>query len=57
MKKTLLLSFVLIACSAFAQSNFEKGNDWYKKGMATAKKAGDNHAYNELQSSYEDLTM
>ena len=31
--------------------------DWYEKGMATAKKAGDNHAYNELQSSYEDLTM
>lgn len=28
---------------------------WYEKGMATAKKAGDNHAYNELQAAYEDL--
>ena len=28
---------------------------WYEKGMAEAKKAGDNHAYNELQSAYEDL--
>ncbi|MBI2731214.1 MAG: tetratricopeptide repeat protein [Sphingobacteriales bacterium] len=31
--------------------------DWYEKGMAAAKKAGDNHAYNELQGAYEDLTM
>lgn len=29
--------------------------EWYEKGMAAAKKAGDNHAYNELQSAYEDL--
>lgn len=28
---------------------------WYEKGMAEAKKAGDNHTYNELQSAYEDL--
>lgn len=28
---------------------------WYEKGMAEAKKAGDNHAYNELQAAYEDL--
>lgn len=28
---------------------------WYEKGMAAAKKAGDNHAYNELQAAYEDL--
>ena len=28
---------------------------WYEKGMAEAKKAGDNHAYSELQSAYEDL--
>jgi Tfp pilus assembly protein PilF len=27
----------------------------YEKGMAIAKKAGDNHAYNELQAAYEDL--
>jgi len=24
--------------------------------MAAAKKAGENHAYNELQAAYEDLT-
>lgn len=28
---------------------------WYQKGMAAAKTAGDNHAYNELQAAYEDL--
>jgi Tfp pilus assembly protein PilF len=29
--------------------------EWYEKGMAAAKKAGDNHSYNELQAAYEDL--
>jgi tetratricopeptide (TPR) repeat protein len=28
---------------------------WYEKGMLAAKAAKDNHAYNELQSAYEDL--
>jgi Tfp pilus assembly protein PilF len=28
---------------------------WYEKGMAEAKSAGDQHSYNELQASYEDL--
>ena len=28
---------------------------WYEKGMAAAKKAGDNHSYSELQAAYEDL--
>ncbi len=28
---------------------------WYEKGMAAAKAAGDNHAYNELRAVYEDL--
>ena len=28
---------------------------WFEKGMAAAKKAGDNHAYSELQGAYEDL--
>lgn len=27
----------------------------YEKGMAAAKQAGDQHAYNELQGAYEDL--
>ena len=29
--------------------------EWYEKGMKIAKEAKDNHAYNELQSAYEDL--
>ena len=29
--------------------------EWYEKGMVEAKKAGDNHAYSELQAAYEDL--
>ncbi|MEY2901509.1 MAG: hypothetical protein RLY89_615 [Bacteroidota bacterium] len=29
--------------------------EWYEKGMAAAKLAKDNHAYNELQAAYEDL--
>lgn len=28
---------------------------WYEKGMTAAKEAGDQHSYNELQASYEDL--
>ena len=27
----------------------------YEQGMQEAKKAGDQHAYNELQAAYEDL--
>lgn len=30
---------------------------WYKQGMEEAKKAGDNHAYGELRSAYEELTF
>ena len=29
--------------------------EWYDKGMAAAKAAGDNHSYNELQMAHEDL--
>ncbi len=29
--------------------------EWYEKGMQEARKAKDNHAYNELHSAYEDL--
>lgn len=28
---------------------------WYEKGMAAAKKAGDQHSCNELQAALEDL--
>lgn len=30
---------------------------WYEKGMEQAKKAGENRAYNELRSAYEELTF
>ena len=33
----------------------ESAIEWYEKGMAAAKQAKDQHAYNELQSAYEDL--
>lgn len=29
----------------------------YEKGMEMAKKAGDNHSFNELRAAYEDLTF
>lgn len=35
----------------------ETAIQWYEKGMEVAKKAGDRHAYSELQGAYEDLTM
>jgi Tfp pilus assembly protein PilF len=33
----------------------EAAIQWYEKGMAAAKEAKDQHAYNELQAAYEDL--
>jgi len=30
---------------------------WYEKGMEAAQKAGDQHAYSELKSAYEELTF
>lgn len=35
--------------------NNENAIQWYEKGMAAAKQAGDQHSYNELQAAYEDL--
>ncbi|HYF30616.1 MAG TPA: tetratricopeptide repeat protein [Chitinophagaceae bacterium] len=31
--------------------------EWYEKGMAAAKAAGEQHAYGELRSAYEELTF
>lgn len=33
----------------------QKAVAWYEKGMAEAKKAGDQHALSELRSAYEEL--
>ena len=30
---------------------------WYEQGMAEAKKAGENHNYNELRAAYEELVF
>ena len=35
----------------------ETAIQWYEKGMTAAKEAKDQHAYNELQGAYEDLTF
>lgn len=35
----------------------EDAIQWYEKGMLMAKEAGDQHAYNELRSAYEDLVF
>ena len=35
--------------------NNDEAIQWYEKGMAVAKKVGDQHSYNELQGAYEDL--
>ncbi len=35
--------------------NNEKALKIYERGMEEAKKAGDDHTYNELQGAYEDL--
>jgi Tfp pilus assembly protein PilF len=37
--------------------NNEAAIKWYEKGMEAAKKAGENHAYNELRSAFEELTF
>lgn len=34
----------------------ESAIKWYEKGMNAAKAANDQHAYNELQSAYEDIS-
>ncbi len=30
---------------------------WYEQGMEAAKKAGDQHAYNELRAAWEELSF
>lgn len=35
--------------------NTQEAIAWYEQGMQAARKGNDTHAYNELQSAYEDL--
>ena len=34
----------------------DKAIEWYEKGIGVARKAGDQHALNELQAAHDDLT-
>ena len=36
-------------------ADYERALRVYKRGMEEAKKAGDNHSYNELQGALEDI--
>ncbi|RYY67457.1 MAG: tetratricopeptide repeat protein [Chitinophagaceae bacterium] len=38
------------------QANYDKAIRIYTRGMEEAKRAGDNHAYNELQMALEEIT-
>ena len=35
----------------------QSATQWYERGMEQARNAGENHAYNELRSAYEELTF
>ncbi len=37
------------------QNEIETAISWYEKGMEMAKKAGDNHALNELRAALDEL--
>lgn len=39
------------------RGDMESAAQWYEKGMEQARNAGENHAYNELRSAYEELTF
>lgn len=36
-------------------ADYERATRIYKRGMEEAKKAGDNHSYNELQGALEEI--
>jgi tetratricopeptide (TPR) repeat protein len=39
------------------QNEVEKAISTYERGMIKAKQNGEQHAYNELRSAYEELTL
>lgn len=47
-------SYYHIAKLLESQSEKDKAIFYYEKGMEVAKKLNDRHAYNELQSAYEE---
>jgi Tfp pilus assembly protein PilF len=52
---TYIGSYYHLAKLLERQGNNEKAIKIYERGMLEAKKAGDNHTYNELQAAWEDL--
>lgn len=53
--ETYIGSYYHLAKLLERNNNTAEAIKWYEKGMAAAKTAKDNHAYNELQMAYEDL--
>jgi tetratricopeptide (TPR) repeat protein len=48
-------SYYHLAAALTSQNAVQEALEWYEKGLAVAKKAGDNHAWNELRMAYDDL--
>lgn len=48
-------SYYHLAAALVNQNRVREAQEWYEKGLAAAKKAGDNHAWNELRMAYDDL--
>ena len=48
-------SYYHLAALLLQQNRREEAIEWYEKGMAVAKKAGDTHAFNELRAAYDDV--
>jgi tetratricopeptide (TPR) repeat protein len=48
-------SYYHLAALLLQQNQRDAAIEWYEKGMAAAKKAGDAHAFNELRAAYDDV--
>ena len=48
-------SYYHLAALLLQQNQRDAAIEWYEKGMAAAKKAGDSHAFNELRAAYDDV--
>jgi hypothetical protein len=48
-------SYYHLAAALASHNRVKEALEWYEKGLAAAKKAGDNHAWNELRTAYDDL--
>lgn len=48
-------SYYHIAKLLVSLNRTQEAEGWYEKGLQAAKKAGDNHAFNELRAAYDEL--